>query len=125
MRQYKKSGDFYHAYCREKNASAEALATAVDFGVCDMHYQDERGRTLLHVAAEQGDRPKIGVLLERGALPTARTHDGKTPSDLAREKGHLEAAKDIESGISKAMKVFTHTRMAYVNVLYMQMQMYI
>nr|XP_027209272.1 serine/threonine-protein phosphatase 6 regulatory ankyrin repeat subunit A-like [Penaeus vannamei] len=95
MSRYKQSGDFYHAYCREKNASAEALATAVDFGVCDMHYQDERGRTLLHVAAEQGDRPKIGVLLERGALPTARTHDGKTPSDLAREKGHLEAAKAI------------------------------
>ncbi|XP_027209268.2 uncharacterized protein [Penaeus vannamei] len=114
MSRYKQSGDFYHAYCREKNASAEALATAVDFGVCDMHYQDERGRTLLHVAAEQGDRPKIGVLMERGALPTARTHDGKTPSDLAREKGHLEAAKAIadevkveEMGLKKKM-LYTH-----------------
>ncbi|XP_063612337.1 uncharacterized protein LOC134785836 [Penaeus indicus] len=101
MSQYNLSGDFYHTYCRKKNASAKAVATAIDFGVCDMHYQDEQGRTLLHVAAEQNDRPKIRVLLERGALPTARTHDGKTPSELAREKGYLEAAKDIESEIDK------------------------
>ncbi|XP_063606003.1 serine/threonine-protein phosphatase 6 regulatory ankyrin repeat subunit A-like [Penaeus indicus] len=114
MSRYKQSGDFYHTYCRQKNASAKALATAIDFGVCDMHYQDEQGRTLLHVAAEQNDRPKIRVLLERGALPTARTHDGKTPSDLAREKGHLQAAKTIadkirveEMGHKKNM-LYTH-----------------
>ncbi|XP_037775312.1 LOW QUALITY PROTEIN: uncharacterized protein LOC119572333 [Penaeus monodon] len=105
LSRYKQSGDFYHTYCREKNASAEALATAIDFGVCDMHYQDEQGRTLLHVAAEQNDPLKIRVLLERGALPTARTHDGKTPSDFAREKGHLEAAEHIEDEIDTVKKV--------------------
>ncbi|XP_047481586.1 receptor-interacting serine/threonine-protein kinase 4-like [Penaeus chinensis] len=102
---YTQSGDFYHTYCREKNGSANALAAAIDLGVCDMHYQDEQGRTLLHVAAEQNDRLKIRVLLERGALPTARTHDGKTPSDLAREKGHLEAAETIADKIRVEEKV--------------------
>ncbi|XP_047481034.1 uncharacterized protein LOC125033502 isoform X3 [Penaeus chinensis] len=116
MNQYNLSGDFYHTYCREKNGSAKALAAAIDFGMCDMHYQDEQGRTLLHVAAEQNDRLKIRVLLERGALPTARTHDGKTPSDLAREKGHLEAAKDIESEIDKAKQGYIE-ELAYNDLL--------
>ncbi|XP_047481100.1 ankyrin-1-like [Penaeus chinensis] len=127
MSRYKQSGDFYHTYCREKNGSAKALAAAIDLGVCDMHYQDEQGRTLLHVAAEQNDRIKIRVLLKRGALPTARTHDGKTPSDLAREKGHLEAAETIadkirveEMGHKKNM-LYTHllnqiTAMAKANL---------
>ncbi|XP_037775315.1 serine/threonine-protein phosphatase 6 regulatory ankyrin repeat subunit C-like [Penaeus monodon] len=115
---YTQSGDFYHTYCREKNASAEALATAITFGVCDMHYQDEQGRTLLHVAAEQNDPLKIRVLLERGALPTARTHDGKTPSDLAREKGHLEAARTIADTIKVEEKECERNRL-YARLLHL------
>ncbi|XP_042858197.1 serine/threonine-protein phosphatase 6 regulatory ankyrin repeat subunit A-like, partial [Penaeus japonicus] len=98
MSKYSQCGEFYHTYCEDKNTKSTALATAIDFGVCDLHYQDERGRTLLHVAAEQNDRRKIRVLLERGALPTARTHDGETPADLARQKGHLKAAERIVHG---------------------------
>ncbi|XP_042881990.1 uncharacterized protein LOC122259333 isoform X2 [Penaeus japonicus] len=97
MTLYNQCGEFYHTYCEDKNTKSTALATAIDFGVCDLHYQDERGRTLLHVAAEQNDRRKIRVLLERGALPTARTHDGETPADLARQKRHLEAAGMISA----------------------------
>ncbi|XP_042884081.1 uncharacterized protein LOC122260749 [Penaeus japonicus] len=114
MSKYSQCGEFYHTYCEDKNTKSTALATAIDFGVCDLHYQDERGRTLLHVAAEQNDRRKIRVLLERGALPTARTHDGETPADLARQKGHLEAAeiilakaKNKETGHKKNI-LYTH-----------------
>lgn len=78
-----------------KNASI--LASSVDFGLFEIHFQDRQGRTLLHAAAEQNNLPNIRILLERGALPTALTFNGKTPSDLAREKGHLQAYNMISS----------------------------
>lgn len=80
---------------QEKNAGV--LASSVDFGLFEIHFQDRQGWTLLHAAAEQNNLPNIRILLERGALPTALTFNGKTPSDLAREKGHLQAYNMISS----------------------------
>ncbi|XP_063613219.1 uncharacterized protein LOC134786542 [Penaeus indicus] len=78
-----------------KNASI--LASSIDFGVFEIHFQDRQGRTLLHAAAEQNDLANIKVLLERGALPTALTFSCKTPADLAREKRHKKAYNIINS----------------------------
>ncbi|ROT68784.1 putative ankyrin-3-like isoform X2 [Penaeus vannamei] len=80
-----------------KGKDAGVLASSVDFGLCEIHFQDQQGWTLLHAAAEQNNLPIIRILLERGALPTALTFNGKTPSDLAREKGHLQAYNMIIS----------------------------
>ena len=55
------------------------------------------GITPLHLAASRGDVPLIDVLLAHGAQPT-ETDDGQTPIDLARERGHPEAAERLGHG---------------------------
>ncbi|XP_047499128.1 uncharacterized protein LOC125045741 [Penaeus chinensis] len=64
-----------------------------------IHYQDHKGFTPLHVAAEQGHELCVRELLEHGALPNARTTDLKTPADLANSRGHWRIAKIIERKI--------------------------
>ncbi|XP_042891227.1 uncharacterized protein LOC122265847 [Penaeus japonicus] len=110
---YKLCPQMYSAACKEnikvsgelslrinsnnQAANASVLASCVDFGLFEIHYQDTKGRTLLHLAAERNDIENIKLLLERGALPTARTFLNKTPGDLAKEKGHLKAFNIINS----------------------------
>lgn len=50
------------------------------------------GGTPLHTVAYTGNVEVIQLLLRRGADPKARTDDGKTPGQVAREQGHPEAA---------------------------------
>lgn len=64
-----------------------------------IHYQDHKGLTPLHVAAEQGHELCVKELLEHGALPNARATDLKTPADLANSQGHRKIAKIIEAKI--------------------------
>ena len=52
---------------------------------------DERGGSLLHVAAEHGQEEVVRLLLEAGAICNlATTHRGITPLHLAAMNGHLE-----------------------------------
>ncbi|XP_063613220.1 ankyrin-3-like [Penaeus indicus] len=81
----------------DQGKNASRLASNIDSGLFEIHSQDRQGRTLLHAAAEQNDLANIKILLERGALPTALTFSSKTPADLAREKGHLQAYNIINS----------------------------
>jgi uncharacterized protein len=48
--------------------------------------------TALHQAAANGNLDLVALLLECGADPTARSSDGKTPVDLAIEKGQQKTA---------------------------------
>ncbi len=48
--------------------------------------------TPLHQAAARGNLDLVALLLECGADPTARSFDGKTPFDLAVEKGEQKTA---------------------------------
>jgi len=34
----------------------------------------------------------VDLLLKKGAIPSAKTADGKTPADLAAEQGHKKIA---------------------------------
>ena len=47
----------------------------------------------LHQAARQGHAQVARLLLEAGADPALRDGDGKTPEDLANERGHAEVAE--------------------------------
>lgn len=56
------------------------------------------GGTPLHTAAFVGDPEVLRMLLDRGADPRLTTADGKTAIDIARERGHAEAAALLSAG---------------------------
>ena len=56
------------------------------------------GWTALHEAANHGNREMAETLLRHGADPLAGNDDGKTPSDVAAERGHTELARLFEPG---------------------------
>ncbi len=51
------------------------------------------GWTALHEAAQIGDLQMVSDLLQHQADPLARSDDGKTPVQMATEKGHGEVVK--------------------------------
>lgn len=56
------------------------------------------GVTPLHLAASRGDLEAITLLVEAGARPEAM-EDGRTPADLARERGHPEVAEHLSGTV--------------------------
>lgn len=61
----------------------DSAVLAIDMGAISASAQDENGYTLLHYAAQIGSEKAVKALLDRGADPTTKGHDGKTPFDLA------------------------------------------
>jgi ankyrin repeat protein len=60
----------------------------------DVNAKDKRGDTPLYVALSAGARDDIAqVLLEHGADPMIKGHDGLTPRDLAQKAGDTEMAR--------------------------------
>jgi ankyrin repeat protein len=57
----------------------------------------ERGFTPLHAAAYEGRLAMVELLLARGAIPTVKTADGKTPADLARVSQHQDVVARLEA----------------------------
>ncbi|CEM00853.1 unnamed protein product [Vitrella brassicaformis CCMP3155] len=58
---------------------------------------DRRGRTPMHFAALAGQEECVKFLYNCGADINAVDHDGKTPADLADDKGHAVLAKKMRS----------------------------
>ena len=57
----------------------------------------EPGGSPLHSAACTGDQKIVKMLLAAGADPRQSNKAGKTPPELAREYGHAELARQLES----------------------------
>lgn len=55
-------------------------------GGTDIEERDGRGRTVLHIAVEQGLNDTVPMLLGRGASINAQNDDGQTPLHIAVEK---------------------------------------
>ncbi|KAL6354411.1 hypothetical protein LRP88_11742 [Fusarium phalaenopsidis] len=52
--------------------------------------------TALHCAVETGNMDKVEFLVGRGADPNVKNEDGKSPLDLAKEKGFADAVRVFE-----------------------------
>jgi len=51
--------------------------------------RDREGRTVLHAAAAAGEAEAVAVLVDMGADTSAVDARGRTPLDVAREKGYV------------------------------------
>lgn len=72
------------------------MAEALVMMGADVNAVQQGGFTALHAAAHRGDLQLTELLLGAGADPSARTDDGRSPSDLAREAGHEELANRLD-----------------------------
>lgn len=72
------------------------MAEALVMMGADVNAVQEVGFTALHAAAHRGNLQLTELLLGAGADPSARTDDGRSPSDLAREAGHGELANRLD-----------------------------
>uniref|UniRef100_A0A0D9V7D2 MSP domain-containing protein n=1 Tax=Leersia perrieri TaxID=77586 RepID=A0A0D9V7D2_9ORYZ len=65
-------------------------------GTDAMGERDRDGRTALHVAAAAGEAETAAALVEMGADAAAADARGRTPLDVAREKGYQEVVDVLE-----------------------------
>jgi uncharacterized protein len=63
---------------------------------CSRYQKPESGWTFLHQAAYFGHAQACLDLIRRGAAIDARSHDSRTPADVARQKGHTKLAELLE-----------------------------
>ena len=73
----------------------EVLSTLIAAGA-ELHSPDRAGWTPLHCAVSNGVEAAILLLIEAGADPMRKDHEGKTVMDLARHFGKSEMVATIE-----------------------------
>ena len=64
-----------------------------------------KGYSLLHAAASKGQTMVADLLLRAGADPGARNANGKTPSQLAMDKGHAGLAQALQQAEARGAQV--------------------
>jgi hypothetical protein len=62
----------------------------------DVNMEQAGGYTPLHQAAAAGQEELTRMLLEAGADPGCRCHQGKTPADYARERNHAAVLQHLD-----------------------------
>jgi ankyrin repeat protein len=67
----------------------EIVRLLLDKGA-DTNAKAQSGSTPLHTVGFTGDRASLELLMKHRADPEIKNNDGKTPADLARERGHQE-----------------------------------
>jgi ankyrin repeat protein len=74
------------------NVDLSMIKALLDAGA-PVNVPHQGGGTPLHTVAFTGNAEVARMLLERGADPMARTDEGKTAVDIARERGHTALAE--------------------------------
>ena len=69
----------------------------------DLNAKNSAGLTALHLAATKGDLPMVRLLSEAGADPARTGPGGKTPADVAREKGHTAIAEYLQAKLASSL----------------------
>merc|ERR1712087_275580 len=67
----------------------------------DLDWTNSWGQTSLFIACQNGHDGTVQILLDAGANTTIASK-GKTPHDIAREKGHARIMEMLEAAIKPA-----------------------
>ncbi len=82
-----------HAALASPDPSFAAVLIAAG---ADVNLRQQGGMTRLSETANAGYLELARLLLEHGADPHARNDEGRTPTDIARERGHPDVAELLE-----------------------------
>ncbi|TXH03781.1 MAG: ankyrin repeat domain-containing protein [Nevskiaceae bacterium] len=77
-------------------AAGESLAPLLIALGADVHHVGGTNVTALHLAASRGFEGLCKLLLARGVDRLAKTEDGKTAAEIARDRSHLATAALLE-----------------------------
>lgn len=80
----------------------------------DRDARSRDGRTALYRAASNGDTATVAVLLDLGADPSIATARGRTPLDVARDKGHVSLS-NLPFPVAKRLKSSTSPNLTPLN----------
>lgn len=80
-------------------AAGEQLAPLLMGFGAEVDHVGGSGVNALHLAAARGFSGLCRLLLTRGIDRAAKTEDGKTAADIARERGHVELVSLLDGGI--------------------------
>ena len=86
---------YRHPYIFNFSVGSLVILLMVLFSA-DIEERDNRGRTVLYLAAEQGDVSEVKQLIKRGAVIDARDDCKWTPFMRAAQKGHLAVVKVLQ-----------------------------
>jgi ankyrin repeat protein len=89
----------HSAVANDAGPSVLAIVRALLDAGAPVNARSGSGGTPLHTAAFTGDAEVVELLLARGADPRIPSNDGKTPIDLARDRGHTALAERMERGV--------------------------
>jgi ankyrin repeat protein len=78
-------------------ADAREVAAVLLEAGADADAAQAGGYTALHSAAANGDAALVDLLIGHGAQPGRAADDGRTPADLADERGHPEIAARLHA----------------------------
>ncbi|CAM0882358.1 unnamed protein product [Alopecurus aequalis] len=112
-----------HADClRAILAAARTTPVADSWGFARfVNVRDERGATPLHLAARQGRRECVHLLLESGAIVSAPTGSygfpGSAPLHLTARGGHLECVRELLAWGASRVQRDSAGRIAYAVAL--------
>lgn len=84
------------------------VASMLLWGGAERDMQNKRGNTALHEAAISGAKDVVFLIVENGGERSVRIKnaDGKSPLDLAKEKGANAELLEMLEGAEKEMQVY-------------------
>ena len=80
-----------------RQGEAAVLRPMLEAGL-PINLRDEKGNTLLMLAAYHGHAPTVALLIDQGADPDARNDRDQTPLAGVAFKGHLAVARQLLAG---------------------------